>query len=182
MWRLLWLLAATFSPLPDMTDTQGHRQKLTQPDGKAAVIFFVTSDCPIANYSAREINRICAAYGSHARCYLDYVEPDLTPKQVSTHMTDYGHGDYPAFIDGKQLLVKALGATVTPEAALVLPDGTLAYRGKIDNQYASPGVRRTQVTEKYLRDALDAVVAGKPVAVPRTNPIGCFIPPVRAGK
>jgi hypothetical protein len=49
------------------------------------------------------------------------------------------------------------------------------YRGRIDNAYASLGLRRASATAHDLRDALVAIAAGKTV----TNeppPIGCFIP------
>ena len=51
----------------------------------------------------------------------------------------------------------------------------MKYRGRIDNQYASLGHPRRVVTAHDLQDALEAVIAGKPVATPQTDPIGCYI-------
>ncbi len=159
-------------------DVHGQAQKPFEAKGKAAVVFFITDDCPISNRYAREIHRICDAYSASAKCTLAYVDGDLTPAKVEKHMADFGHGGYPAVIDGKQLLVKAAGATVTPEAAVILADGRIAYRGRIDNMYATWGQTRNQATELDLRSALDQVIAGKPVTNPRTKAVGCYITPL----
>ena len=52
----------------------------------------------------------------------------------------------------------------------------MVYRGRIDNVYAALGKRRPEATEHDLRKALDEVLSGRPVAEPRTQAIGCYIP------
>jgi hypothetical protein len=49
------------------------------------------------------------------------------------------------------------------------------YLGRIDDRFPDLGVRREEPTTHELRDALDAVLAGKPVETPRTLAVGCFI-------
>ena len=66
-------------------------------------------------------------------------------------------------------------ATITPAAVVVDARGDGAYRGRIDNFYASLGKPRQHVTEHDLMDALDAILAGKPVPKPETEALGCFI-------
>jgi hypothetical protein len=160
-----------------LTDTGGHAQRPFQPEGKASVIFFITHDCPISNRYAREIRRICDQFAGRASCFLDYVDPGLTPQQAAKHASDYGHGDYPTFVDTGHLLVKSTGATVTPEAVVITADGTIAYRGRIDNKYVTWGVSRPEATEHDLRKAIDAVLDGRPAPVARTKAVGCFITP-----
>jgi hypothetical protein len=53
--------------------------------------------------------------------------------------------------------------------------GSIRYSGRIDNFYAALGRPRQRVTEHDLRDALDAVLAGRPVPRPRTDAVGCHI-------
>ena len=165
-------------PKLSIPDVRGRMQRPFDPQGKtASVVFFITNDCPISNRYAPEIKRICSDFASNARCYLDYVDPDLTAEQILKHTAEFGHGDYPAIRDARQLLVKAAGATVTPEVAVILPGGKIGYRGRIDNTYVTWGQARREATEKDLRTALDAAVAGRPAATPRTKAIGCYIPP-----
>jgi thiol-disulfide isomerase/thioredoxin len=160
-------------------DVRGQVQRpfFAEP-GKVAVVFFVTNDCPVSNGYAQEIRRICEAYDGKAKCTLNYVDPTLTPATVIGHLSEYNHGSYPAVIDTDHELVKASGAQVTPEVVVVRPGGEIAYRGRIDNKYESIGRARQQPTVHDLRDVLDAVLAGKPVAAARTTPIGCYITPL----
>ena len=191
-WGVLWampVLAQTLNPSIlnpssldpsiSVTDIRGQILHPFHVAGNAAsVVFFVTNDCPISNIYAHEIRRICDSYAPHASCLLDYVDPSLTESQVSRHMTDFGHGGYSAVIDRKHLLVKAAGATVTPEALVVTPGGKIAYRGRIDNLYVRLGQARPKPTQFDLRAALDAVIAGRAVDQPSAPAIGCSITPL----
>jgi len=162
-----------------MTDIYGRVQHPFAAGGKAAtVIFFITHDCPISNVYAREIRRICDQFADRAACFLDYVDPDLPPQQAARHAADYGHGDYPAFVDTKHALVKAAGAKLTPEAVVVVPDGRIAYRGRIDNKYVTWGTSRPEATQRDLRNAIAAAIEGRPAPVARTQAVGCFITPL----
>ena len=82
----------------------------------------------------------------------------------------------PAGTADRRDLVKATGAAITPTAVVVRPDGSIAYRGRIDNSFAAVGIQRRVVTEHDLRDALDEVLAGQPVKNPEEPAVGCYIP------
>jgi hypothetical protein len=56
------------------------------------------------------------------------------------------------------------------------PKRELLYRGRIDDRYVDFGKRRPEPMTHDLREALEAILAGRPVARPRTEPIGCDIP------
>lgn len=147
---------------------------------KAEVLFFVTEDCPVSNYYSHEIHRICDDYKSRGvGCELVYINPNLTDADVRKHAQEYGHGDYPKVIDRDHSIVSAVGAEVTPTAVLIRHDRTIAYRGRIDDFYAALGKTRRMVTKHDLRDAIDEVLAGKPVAEPETKPVGCYIPDLK---
>jgi hypothetical protein len=53
--------------------------------------------------------------------------------------------------------------------------GTVRYRGRINNFYAALGKPRQQVAVHDLRDALEALMAGRPILNPETEALGCFI-------
>jgi hypothetical protein len=144
-----------------------------------SVQFFVTTDCPISNSYAPEIQRICAEYGPKGvSCELVYVDPTLSEADVQKHVKDFGYTNMRVVRDATQTVVKAAGATITPEAAIIGPAGAVLYRGRIDNVYAALGKRRPEATEHDLRRALDEVLAGKSVSEPRSQAIGCYIPSV----
>ena len=149
-----------------------------EPSGAANLLLFIASDCPISNGYAPEIQRICGAYAPNGvRCLLVYEDVGVTPDAVCKHLTDFRYAPLPAAIDADGQLARRVGASVTPEAAIVDRQGATRYRGRIDNLYATFGRQRRIVTEHDLQAALDLVVAGKPVAVPETTAIGCFIVP-----
>jgi thiol-disulfide isomerase/thioredoxin len=169
------LFAASFA----ISDINGIPRFPLKPEGKASVLFFITSDCPISNSYAPEIQRICSEYGpKQVSCDLVYVDPDLTVADVKKHVKDFGYSNLPAILDSSQKLVKAAGATITPEAAVVGPSGQVLYRGRIDNVYAALGKRRPEATERDLRKALDEILSNKIVSTPQTQAIGCYITPV----
>jgi hypothetical protein len=94
---------------------------------------------------------------------------------VRTHLREYRYSGIPAAVDRARTIAKRAGATITPQAVVVDRAGQIRYRGRIDNFYAALGKPRQQVTERDLRDALDAIVGGRPVAKPDTQALGCRI-------
>jgi hypothetical protein len=176
------VLGTVLHPGIALRDTDGvRREPLKVEKGHAEALFFITHDCPISNYYAHEIRRICEDYSKRGlSCALVYVDPALSDEQANKHAREFGHGSYPRIIDRNHELVKATGADITPTAVLIGPDETIAYRGRIDNFYAALGKPRRQVTEHDLRDGLDAVFSGRPVAKPEAPPVGCYIPDLKA--
>ena len=142
---------------------------------RAVVLFFITPDCPISQGYVPEMNRLEAAYKPKGVAFFA-VQSDLTAAdaELRTHVAEYGYR-FPALIDPRQVLIRHVNATVTPEAFIMTAAGTVMYQGRIDNRIVSLGQKRPQATEFDLRDALDAVLAGRPVARPRTTAFGCII-------
>ena len=148
------------------------------PKGPAAVLFFITNDCPIANSYAPEIQRICGEYASRGvSCTLVYSDLTLDGAAIRKHRAEFAYPDsIPSVIDAGHKLAQATGATITPEAVVVDHNSKVLYRGRIDNFWAALGKPRRQATEHDLRQALDEVLAGKPVTHSQTPAIGCYIP------
>ena len=149
-----------------------------EPSGVANVLFFVATDCPVSNAYAPEIQRVCTAYRSKGiACALVYEDVGVKADTVRRHIADHHYAHIPAAIDADASLAARVNASVTPETVVVDRLGAVRYRGRIDNFYVAFGRSRQVVTVHDLRDALDAVIAGKSVAAPATEPIGCFIVP-----
>lgn len=143
---------------------------------RVAVVIFITTDCPIANRSAPEIERIRKDFAKKGvKMTLVHVAPDLANEEAAKHASDFSLGAT-VVVDRTHRLVAALGAQVTPEAFVVDREGRIRYRGRINDQFADYGARRVEPTTNDLRDAIEAVLAGRMVETPETEPIGCFIP------
>jgi hypothetical protein len=149
-----------------------------EPAGVANVLVFTATDCPISNGYAPELQRVCAAYAPRGvQCLLVYEDPGVAADAVRGHLRDFGYGTMPAAIDVDGAVAARIGATITPEVAVVDRGGAVRYRGRIDNQYVAIGRQRRTVTSHDLATALDAIVAGRAVAAPETQAVGCFIVP-----
>ena len=142
---------------------------------RAVVLLFIARDCPISNTYAPEVQRIVRRYAARRVAFrLVYADPGLSRADAAKHAREYGY-TCPILMDPAHRWARRVGATVTPEAAVLAPDGRLLYRGRIDDKYVSWGKARFRTGKHDLRDALDAVLAGRPVPAPRTTAIGCFI-------
>lgn len=171
---VVMLLAGSVSA--QTRDIDGRLLTPFAPAGTANVVLFVQTDCPISNSYAPEIQRICTAYASKGvSCSLAYEDVRVDAAGVRKHMSDFAYSGVPATIDGSRALADRAKATITPQAVVVDAHGAIRYRGRIDNFYASLGKPRQHVTEHDLTDALDAILAGKPVPKPETEALGCFI-------
>ena len=78
---------------------------------------------------------------------------------------------FPYVMDATSEVGRAFGATHTPEVFLFDAHGKLAYHGAIDDNARDAA----KVSRHYLADAIDAVAAGKPPALPETKALGCSI-------
>ena len=159
-----------------LQDTAGvihHEDEWTK--SRAVVIFFTTTDCPISNGYVPEMNRIRADYaGRGVAFYAVQADTTIPDTEVRKHAAEYVFS-FPVLLDSKQVLVRLTGATAIPEAAVLSSEGKVLYLGRIDNRVADFDKRRPAATESDLRNALDALLAGKLVAHPNTDAIGCAI-------
>jgi hypothetical protein len=137
------------------------------------VLVFTTTDCPISNRYAPEIQRLAAKFASDVKFVFVYPVPADSEEKIREHRAKFGGGEW--LRDPAQDLVKLTGATVTPEVAIVTADKKILYRGRIDDRYITFGKDRPQPTVRDLERSLDAVLAGKPVPIAQTPAIGCFI-------
>jgi len=152
-------------------------QQFSRPNqSRAVAMIFVLPDCPIANSYAAEYSRLSSDYASRGvPLIVVYVDPDLTSAQMAEHAQQYLL-KCPVLLDSQLTWADRAGATKTPEAAVFDLHGGLLYRGRIDDRYVAVGKSRTIATTHDLRTALDAILAGKPVAQRFTEAVGCHIP------
>ena len=91
-------------------------------------------------------------------------------EHMKTHAREYGY-KFPYVRDDSQDVALAYGALRTPHFYVFDGERKLRYTGRMDDNPRNPGKETTH----ELRDALDAMLAGKSPAVPLTNPIGCNV-------
>lgn len=152
--------------------------KAAAPARVATVYLFIAPDCPISNGYAPEIVRIANSYTPRGVAFVAvHADPRISLETAQEHARQYGY-HFPVMVDADQKLAHRVGATVTPEAAVVDAEGRVVYLGRIDDVYYGFGKRREAPTRHDLRDALDAVLAKGHIEPIRGElPFGCEIPP-----
>jgi hypothetical protein len=167
-------------PAPGWTDITGRNHRVLEVAGRpATVLLFVATDCPIANAYAHEFSRIVDVYKDRGVAfYAVHADADVSLDVAARHAKDYGYR-CPVLLDPKQELARTVGATVTPEAAVLDARGRVVYLGRIDDLFYGFGRRREVATKHELRDAIDAVLARRPVVAASEPPFGCEIPPLK---
>lgn len=164
----------------DLPDLEGrrHTEQLVR-GAQATVVVFLGSECPVSNGYAPQMQRLADAFAARGVSFVGvYVEPEVTSDVARRHAAEYGL-KFTLLLDPHQALAAQAGVRRMPECVVLKPDGTIAYRGRIDNRYAMSGKRRLEATTHDLADAVDAVLAGRSPEPNATETFGCPLPKVK---
>ena len=151
---------------------------LVAGDTKAVVLFFVSPYCATSTTFLPELNKIVADYGEKVAFYFVHADPELKLTDILQH-TEMNQIKATVLLDKEQRLQKLTQAKITPETVMLAPNGTTLYQGRVNDLYLGPTKRQRKATTQELRDALEAVQAGKPIAVAKTEAVGCKISGVK---
>ena len=145
-------------------------------EAKLLVVLFTCNHCPYVVGSEDRIAKFYADYSSRgvAMIGINSNETDNHPTDSFEHMKlrvkEKGL-KYPYVRDDSQAVALAYGALRTPHYYVFDAERKLRYTGRMDDNPRNPGKETTH----ELRDAVDALLAGKQPPIPMTNPIGCNV-------
>jgi peroxiredoxin len=159
-----------------LPDASGKPLALSDFNGrKAIVVVFLSFECPMSTNYAPVLADLADAYGNRGVAFLGVCcQQDADAAQVAQLAQDFKI-PFPVRKDPHHVAAEALEATVTPEVFVLDSQRILRYRGRIDNTYAARLQKNVRTTRHDLRQALEELLAGKPVSTPSTPPIGCPI-------
>ncbi|HZT80148.1 MAG TPA: redoxin family protein, partial [Gemmataceae bacterium] len=159
------------------TDTRYLPRSLDDFKGrKAFVVIFTTTGCPVVQRYLPTLQKLETEYrGKGVQFVAVNVGPDDSIRDLAAQQVEHGM-EFPFVKDFDHSCARKLGATRTPTAVVLDGERTLRYRGRIDDRYRLGGARG-QATRNDLKEALDAVLAGKAVTVKETTVDGCAITP-----
>jgi peroxiredoxin len=165
------------STAPDFTlpDTEGNPVALNDGGAAATVVVFTCNHCPYALAWHDRINDVARDYADRGVRVLQ-----INPNDAERHPRDsteamrrrVAGGEFagPYLRDESQSVARAYGARTTPDVFVVDGEGRLAYRGAPDADHGDPSLNAA-----WIREALDDLLAGRPVARPETQPKGCSV-------
>jgi thiol-disulfide isomerase/thioredoxin len=150
-----------------LRQTNGQATRFEAVAGaRATVLVFVGTGCPISNKYAPQIKTLAQTYRAKGvRFVLVYPNAHTTGAEANKHARAFGLSGLISVLDADQSFATRVGATRTPEAVIVAADNTVQYVGRIDDRFVDRGLEQGgngRVGEHSLRNALDALLAGRP--------------------
>jgi peroxiredoxin len=179
---LLWLAGQAWAVNPGqvvdnfrLLDQNGKSHELYySSDMKAVVLMVHGNGCPIVRQAVPALREIREKYQSQGVEFL-LLNSNLQDKRddVAAESKEF-NVDFPILLDEAQLIGEQLGVVRTSEVFVIDPKGwKLVYRGPMDDRLSYE--KQRPASKHYLTDALDAVVAGKPVKVSKADGVGCLV-------
>ncbi|MEM9017072.1 MAG: thioredoxin-like domain-containing protein [Verrucomicrobiota bacterium] len=158
-----------------LEDLSGKKvNPLSVGEKKAVVLFFISPYCPTSNTFAPAMKEIEVEFSKDFLFYSVHSDPAVTAKDREAHR-EMMKIDHPVLDDSAQALARKLGAKITPEVVVVGEDGGTLYQGRINDLYLGPTSRQQEATKHDLKEALEAILAGREVPVAKTEAVGCEI-------
>jgi peroxiredoxin len=158
-----------------LKDYRGKEHQLADfQEQKLLVVAFLGTECPLVKVYGPRLEALANEYAPQGVAFLGV---NSNVQDSNTEIAAYAriHNlSFPIVKDLGNRVADQMGAVRTPEVFVLDAERKIRYRGRIDDQYGV-GVVRDDVSESYLSDAIDALLAGKPVARPETESVGCYI-------
>jgi hypothetical protein len=141
---------------------------------KAFVLVFTNTSCPVARRYLPVLQALSRDYlaGDVQFLAVNAAEEDSIIA-MAAQAVQY-EVEFPFVKDAGGACARALGVRRTPEVAVLDGERRLRYRGRVDDMHRLGGTRATP-SRRDLKEALDAVLAGREVTVPETEVDGCPI-------
>lgn len=151
--------------------TDGNAHSLSSLKGKnGSVLIFISVQCPVSNGYNERMEAMAQGYAKRGISVIGInSNAGEGADAVKAHAAEK-HFTFTVLKDNGNKIADKLGATRTPEAYLLDANNKLVYHGRIDNSRDESQVNATE-----LRDAMDALLAGKPIVKTTALAFGCNI-------
>jgi peroxiredoxin len=137
-----------------------------QKSHRAIVVMFISTICPYSNYYNDLIRDLATEFGRKDVLFLGINSGRIeTAEEAKSHAKEHGH-TFPIAKDVDSRVADLLGARRTPEVFVIDHDRRLRYHGRFASKIGSPD----------LKNALEALLQGRPVRPAETKAFGCAIP------
>jgi peroxiredoxin len=163
--------APNFKDLPGV-DGKAHSLAEFTKDAKCTVLVITCNHCPVATAYEDRLVQFAREYESKGvrlvAINVNNIDDDKLPA-MKARAKEKGF-NFPYLYDESQKIGRELGAAVTPEFFVLDGKGAVVFTGAMDDSMTA-----NKVKKQYLRDAVNAVLAGKPVAMSKVARSGCSV-------
>ena len=141
---------------------------------KGAVLFFLGKDCPVSNKYIPRMLELSRIYEPKGIVFLGInSNASESLQEVAAHAREHGV-DFTVGKDPNNVVADLTQAERTSQVVVLDARATIRYQGAIDDQHV-PGVSKPEAVHNYLADALDTLLARRPIEVASTPAVGCPI-------
>lgn len=158
--------------LQDFQGKQYALQDFAQHD--VLVVAFLGTECPLAKLYGPRLADLHKTYQGRGVAFLGINSNQQDSLAELGHYVRQHRISFPMLKDPGNRVADAFRAERTPEVFVLDRQRRVRYRGQIDDQFGV-GYARPEAKEHYLANALDALLAARPVTTARTEPRGCHI-------
>lgn len=170
------------APAFELKDTTGASHSLADYKGKYVVLEWVNHGCPYVkkHYDTGNMQELQKWATGKGVVWLSVntskkgAEGSMTNEEWAAKIKDSGSEPTAVLLDANGKVGKAYGAKTTPHMYIIAPDGTLIYKGAIDDK---PTYKTEDIegAKNYVRVALEEALAGKKVTTAATQSYGCSV-------
>ncbi len=154
-----------------LTNLDGRACSLDSYAGRVVVLWFGDIRCPVNNRYLSRVSALARHFGDRGNVRLIGLQVGAkdSPDAVAVQMRTAGL-DIPFWMDRTGSTAAAYGVSKTPTFVVIDPAGMIRYQGAFDDDESGKSIKHS-----HVREAIDAVLAGEPVADPRTVVAGCGV-------
>lgn len=168
MTRRQYLAVAFAAPNVRLSRLDGPAEDFDTASVNVTVLVFLSTICPISNaYQDRLRALMNATKAKPVRWLLAVANDNESPADIAAYAADT---KLPLLIDRYGMMAERFGAVMTPEAIVLDSRGDVRYKGAIDDAQ-----NPARVKARPLRDAIDALLAGREVQTKSLRAFGCAI-------
>jgi peroxiredoxin len=164
--------APSFSGIPAVMGDKEATISLEDTKEDVVVLVFLANHCPVVTaYEDRIIDLANEFKGKNVKFVgvsVNRMDSDRLPA-IKERVKDKGY-NYVYGFDESQKIGKAYGASVTPEFFVLDKDRVIRYTGALDDNMDESKAKKT-----YVKDAVNALLAGETVEVTESQPKGCGV-------
>ena len=157
----------------NFSDASGASRPFAEFAGKSAtVVVFLYEDCPMCKKFAPVVEDLWRSERDRGAQVLGVFIDGTEPAELAKFQNEYSL-TFPLVTDTGGKLASALSATVVPEAFVLDHENKVRYLGRINDAYQVRGESTQSPVREDLKEALNDILAGSEVRVPRTLAVGC---------
>lgn len=140
------------------------------------VYLFLLEDCKITQAYTDKLRSLHSTFASDSIRFEGFFPSPVSTDSAMQAFVAKHRLPFPCTRSGAYAMAKRFGVSVTPEVVVYNETiDSVYYQGRIDNLYERVGQRRQVVTSHELEAALYCIQHYKPIPVPRTAAVGCFL-------